>query len=130
MAENSNYHKGLLYLVHLIISADGVIDEDELYALETIHQHEGIADGIYDEFMEDVESLSEREIYEKGIDFIGDCPKELQVRAFAWLMRLSESDGEVHPKEVRFMLYSVKKAGVDFDEAINVSKTLPDLTSQ
>ncbi len=121
------YHRGLLYLIHLIISADGVIDEDELYALESIQKHENASDSIYDEFMDDVENLSEREIYEKGIDLISECTVAHQTRAFAWLIKLSESDGEVHPKEVRFLLYSVKKAGVNFDDVVEIAKTLPSL---
>lgn len=127
MENKEKYHNGLLYLVHLIISADGIIDEDELYALEAIHKHEKMPDEIYEEFMDDIDELSEREIYDKAIENISECSPADQTRAFAWLIRISESDGEVHPKEVRFLLYSIKRAGIDFDEVVEKAKELPKL---
>ena len=127
MDNKTRYHNGLLYLIHLIISADDVIDEDELYALEAIQQKEKMPDEIYDDFMEDIDNLTEREIYDKAIENISECSVEDQIRAFAWLMKISESDGEVHPKEVRFLLYSVKRAGIDFDSVMAKAKELPSL---
>ena len=47
---NKNYQLGLLYLVHLLMSADGVIDENEVQALSDLKIKEGIPDSTFNEF--------------------------------------------------------------------------------
>ena len=127
MEDRNNYHFGLLYMIHLIIDADGVIDEGELKALETIINVEGMRDGIYKEFIEEIGLSNERQIYHRGIELMSSCTKEQQKRAFSWLMKISESDGHIHAKEIRFLLYSVKKAGIEFNDVVNGAKALPEL---
>lgn len=127
MKEGQEYNYGILYLVHLIISADGVIDESELKALEIIIETEKMDTNIYREFIQDTGDMSEKEIFHTGIELISQCTREQMVRAFAWLMKISESDGHVHAKEVRFLLYSVKKAGIGFNEVVSEAKKLPTL---
>ena len=127
MQEKNKFHYGLLYMIHLIIDADGVIDEHELKALEMIIEVEKMDDGIYKQFINEIGNVSERQIYENGIGLISTCTKEEQLRAFSWLMKISESDGHVHAKEIRFLLYSVKKAGIEFNDVLNGAKSLPKL---
>jgi len=127
MKEKKNFYYGLLYLIHLIIDADGVVDDHELKALETIIEYEKMPEGVYKEFIDEIGSASEREIYERGIAMISLCPKEEQLRAFSWLMKISESDGQIHAKEIRLLLYSVKKAGIEFDDVVNGAQKLPAL---
>ena len=127
MQERNKYHYGLLYLIHLIIDADGVIDEGELKGLETIIREENMAEGIYKDFIEEIGLCTEREIYNRGIDMISTCSITEQKRAFSWLMKISGSDGEIHAKEIRFLLYSVKKAGLEWDEIMEGAKDLPEL---
>ena len=122
-----NYEFGILYLIHLIISADGVIDEGELKALEIIIEKEGMDSGIYRDFIDQTSAMSERDIYERGIELISGCTTQEQIRAFAWLMKISESDGHIHAKEIRFLLYSIRKAGIDFNQVVDESKSLPEL---
>ena len=127
MSNSHEYEFGILYLVHLIISADGVIDEGELKALEIIIETEGMNPGVYREFIDQTASMSEKDIYEKGIEMISSCTPAQQLRAFAWLMKISESDGHIHAKEIRFLLYSVKKAGIDFNQVVDEANSLPEL---
>ena len=61
--------------------------------------------------------MSEKELYDSSMAMIDQCPShEDKLSVFAWLYKLSEVDGTVHAKEVRFLLYSLKRVGVDFDE--------------
>ena len=127
MSFSENYHNGLLYLAHLVISADGIIDESELKALETIKEKEEIPYNVFAAYKSEVSQMREREIYQKAIDLISTCEDDERLRAFCWLYRISEVDGSVHVKEVRFLLYSVKRANVEFDDVVAAAKDFPHI---
>src|SRR5882672_8991226 len=113
---SKNYHLGLMYLVHLLVSADGVIDEKELAALDKIKSRERIPEEIFNQFKIDVNVKRERELYQEGLEYLGQCTNQERLQAFAILYKMSEVDGRVHVKEVRLLLYSTKMTGVEFDD--------------
>jgi len=115
---NKNYELGLLYLVHLLMSADGVVDENEKGALNQVKNKEKISDDVFDQFQRDVVTKKERDIYQEGIEYISQCSDEDKLRAFVTLYNMSEVDGRVHVKEVRLMLYSIKMVGIEFDDVV------------
>jgi uncharacterized tellurite resistance protein B-like protein len=123
-----NYHLGLLYLVHLLASSDGVIDEKELAALQRIKDREGIPDDLFSRFEQDVRTKREREIYERAIQCLNDCTNEEKIKAFVILYKMSEVDGTVHVKEVRLLLYSVKVAGIEFDDVVKRAAKMPSFS--
>ena len=118
MALNRNYQFGLLYLIHLLINADGVIQESEELALNKVKEKENISDASFEEFKREVVLKKEREIYQKGIDLINLCTDEEKINAFVHLYKISEADGNVHVKEVRLLLYSIKMAHIEFDDVV------------
>jgi uncharacterized tellurite resistance protein B-like protein len=118
MATNKNYQLGLLHLVHLLISADGVIDEKERNAILKIKAKENISDSVYAEFENEIKTKKERDIYQQGISLINECTDEEKLNAFVHLYKLSEVDGNVHVKEVRLLLYSIKMAGIEFNDVV------------
>lgn len=125
MAANKNYQLGLLHLVHLLISADGVIDDKERSALIAIKNKENIPDSIWKEFEAEVGEKKEREIYQQGIALINECTQQEKLNAFVHLYKLSEVDGSVHVKEVRLLLYSIKMAGIEFNDVVeHATKTV------
>ncbi len=115
---NKNYQLGLLYLVHLLMSADGVIDENETRALIALKTKEGIADSTFDEFKKAISDMKGRDIYQTGIEYINLCTDEEKLRAFVILYKMSEVDGRVHVKEVRLLLYCIKVTGIEFDDVV------------
>ena len=121
MAHNP-FHLGLLYMVHLLIGSDGKVSDDEKQALMHIKKLEGIADDIISQFSQDVTSKTEREIYQKGIDLLNKCTNEQKLRTFVHLYKLSEADGNVHVKEVRLLLYSIKMTGIEFNDVVEQAK--------
>ena len=127
MLTDNHYHNSILLLSFLITNADGVLDDHELHAIGKICGHEKINDKTLIDFVKGIPSLSEREVYEKGIEEITNCSDEEKIRVFAWLHRISEADGDVHVKEVRFLLYSVKKAGIEFEDVLKKSEEFPSL---
>jgi uncharacterized tellurite resistance protein B-like protein len=121
---NKNYQLGLLYLVHLLVSADGVVDESEKEALKKLKKKEKISDELYAEFESNVKRKREREIYQEGIAFINNCTLEEKLHVFVILYKLSEVDGHVHLKEVRLLLYSIKMVGIEFDDVVSHAKKI------
>src|SRR5271163_1116602 len=72
MDTNKNYQLGLMYLVHLLINADGVIDEKERSGLKKVQALEHIPDSLFKEFENEIANKKEREIYQQGIEMINE----------------------------------------------------------
>ena len=122
---NKNYQLGLLYLVHLLVSADGIVDEKEMAALQKIREKEKIENDTFHEFELTVQQKKERDIYETGIELLNQCSDKEKMNAFVLMYKMSEVDGRVHVKEIRLLLYSIKMAGIEFDDVVNLAKTTP-----
>jgi len=122
MSQNKNYHLGVLYLMRLLINADGVIDANEYEAIKRVTDFENIPEETLISFEKDVLSKKEKELYQTGIDYINMCSDEEKLRAFVHLYKLSEADGQVHVKEVRLLLYSIRMAKIEFNEVVANAK--------
>jgi uncharacterized tellurite resistance protein B-like protein len=124
---NRNYQLGLLCLTHLLIGADGTIHNNEVDALKIIKDNEKISDPLFNEFEHLVSNKKEKEIFQAGIDLLSHCNNDEKLMVFAMLYKLSEVDGRVHVKEIRLLLYSIKVAGIEFDDVVNKAMILPPL---
>ncbi len=122
---NKNYQLGLLYLVHLLVSADGVVDENELAALDKIKSREKIPDDVFAQFKKDISTMKERDIYQLGLEHITPCSNQEKLQAFSIMYKMSEVDGRVHVKEVRLLLYSTKMTSVEFDDVVKQAAMIP-----
>jgi len=122
MAALDHFHLGLLYMVHLLIGSDGKVSTDEQAALLKIKQSEKIPEEIFQLFTDAVSTKSEREIYQEGIELLNKCGDKEKLRAFVHLYKLSEADGNVHVKEVRLLLYSIKLTGIEFNDVVEMAK--------
>jgi len=124
MGQNKNYHLGLLYLIRLLINADGVVESSENETLKKVKKHESIPEETLVEFEKDVINKREREVYQTGIDYLNRCTEEEKLNAFVHLYKMSEADGRVHVKEVRLLLYSIRQANIEFNEVVAKAKQL------
>lgn len=122
-----HYQLSLLCLTHLLVCADGVVDENEHDAIRLIRQKENIAADIFEEFEALIVKYKERELFELGIELINRCTRDEKVNIFVLLYKLSEVDGRVHVGEIRLLLYSIKYADIDFDEVVNAARATPAL---
>ena len=122
MIDQEPYHLGLLYMVHLLMGSDGKVSSDEKTSLTMIQSLEKIPDKVIHRFNKAVESKSEREIYQEGIDLLNKCTDDQKLKAFVHLYKLSEADGNVHVKEVRLLLYSIKMTGIEFNDVVEMAK--------
>ena len=127
MEHNEHYTKSLLLLSILIMGADGILEESEMEAIREICSFENISSDEFEIFFEKFQSYTERQIFDFGIEEVSECSEDEKLRVFSWLYRISEADGKVHVKEVRFLLYIVKKAGIEFNDVIKYTDNLPSL---
>lgn len=124
MNDLQKYQLGLLYLTHLLISADNVINEKEYVFLNRIKMQENIPDSIFKQFEKEIMEIKEKDMHKRGIDLISDCSDSDKLKAFAHLYKMADIDGSIHTKEVRLLLYSIRAAGIEFDDVIDRAKTL------
>jgi hypothetical protein len=69
-------------------------------------------------------SRSERDVYDRGVKLLTECSDEEKLSALVHLYRLSEIDDNVHVKEVRLLLYSLKATNVEFEDVLLSAKML------
>lgn len=127
MLSENHYQNSILLLSFLLMNADGVLEDSETEAIGQICEHENIQRDTWSKFLNDVKGYTERQVYEMGIDEVSLLPDADKIKVFAWLHRISEADGNVHVKEVRFLLYSIKKAGIEFKDVLKYSANFPSL---
>ncbi len=118
MSQDHNYHFGILYLMHLLIGADGFVNEHENMMLRKVKSYEKIPEDTLVAFEKSILGKKEREIYLNGIDHLNECSDEEKINAFVHLYKMSEADGRVHVKEVRLLLYSIRMAGIEFNDVV------------
>jgi uncharacterized tellurite resistance protein B-like protein len=124
MASNKSFHLGLLYLTHLLINADGVVNEEEERALQKIKEKEKIQSDVFEEFLANIKTKTSKTIYQEGITLINECDDDKKLNALAHMYKLTEIDGSVHVKEVRLLLYSIKMAAIEFNDVVVAAKEL------
>ncbi|HCM74777.1 MAG TPA: hypothetical protein DIS90_00225 [Cytophagales bacterium] len=122
MSQDKNYHLGVLYLMRLLINADGVVETSENDTLNKVKNHEAIPEQTLIEFEKGVLNKKEKEIYQAGIDYLNLCSDEQKLNAFVHLYKMSEADGRVHVKEVRLLLYSIRQAKIEFNDVVAKAK--------
>ena len=123
-SQNQNYQMGLLHFAHLLVTVDGFIDDREKSAINSLLKEEHIPEEVYTDFQKMVKSKSERELYDRGVKLLSQCSEEEKLSALVHLYRLSEIDNNVHVKEVRLLLYSLKATNVEFEDVVLSAKML------
>ena len=126
MASAKSFQLGLLYLTHLLINADGIVNKDEERALLKIKEREKIPSDVFEEFLADVKTKTSKTIYQEGVALINECDDNKKLVALAHMYKLTEIDGSVHVKEVRLLLYSIKVTAIDFTDVVAAASKLKD----
>ncbi len=126
MTANRNSQLGLLCLAHILISADGMIDQKEFEALSKIKVKESISDALFKEFENEIKDKKGKDIYITGVDLLNLCTDDEKLNAFAHLYKMAEADGSVHIKEVRLLLYTIKSSRIEFNDVVARAKSMVD----
>lgn len=123
----NHYHSALLYLTHLLISADGTVDDHEVKALDLIRRRENISQVFFDDFIVAISGKRERELFQQGIDIVNRCTEDEKLRVFVTLYKLAEVDGRVHLKEIKLLLYALRLAKIEFEDVVTKALASPPL---
>lgn len=122
--QSQNYQLGLLHFAHLLVTVDGFIDDREKTAMSSLIKEEQIPDQVFADFQKTVNAKSQHEVYDRGVKLLSLCSDEEKLSALVHLYRLSEIDDNVHVKEVRLLLYSLKATHVEFEDVVLSAKML------
>lgn len=113
--------------MHLLISADGTVDEHEVKALELVCSRERISPEAFKDFIESLKGKKDRELFDIAIDTINACTDDEKLRVFVILYKLAEVDGRVHLKEIKLLLWALRLAKIEFEEVVNKAIGTPAL---
>jgi len=116
--QNLNYQLGLLHFAHLLVTVDGIVDEREKKAMRELQAEEQIPDTVFHEFEETIVPKSEREVFHQGVTLLNLCDEQEKLSALVHLYRMAEADNQMHIKEVRLLLYSLKATNVEFEDVV------------
>jgi uncharacterized tellurite resistance protein B-like protein len=120
------YHLGLLHLAHILINADGQIDEREMAIIRKIKEEEKIDDLVFLEFSRGIAQKKQPEIYARGVDLLNRCTEEEKICAFVYLFQLAEADTSISMREIKMLMLALKATGIDFnDVAMTMNLSTP-----
>lgn len=120
------YHLGLLHLAHILINADGQIDEREMVIIRKIKEEEKIDDLVFLEFSRGIAQKKQPEIYARGVDLLNRCTEEEKICAFVYLFQLAEADTSISMREIKMLMLALKATGIDFnDVAMTMNLSTP-----
>ena len=118
LQQNLNYQLGLLHFAHLLVTVDGFVDDREKKAMRDLQTEEQIPEKVFNEFEKTVSPKSEREVFQQGVTLLNQCNEHEKLCALVHLYRMAEADEQVHIKEVRLLLYSLKATNVEFEDVV------------
>jgi uncharacterized tellurite resistance protein B-like protein len=117
-SQNVNFQLGLLHFVHLLVTVDGKINEQEREAIHSIKRDEEIPGTIFHRFVREITGKTEREVFLNGLDMLNQCSEEERLCAFVHLYRLAKADDHLDMKEVKLLLYSLRETKIEFDDVV------------
>jgi uncharacterized tellurite resistance protein B-like protein len=124
--DKTNYIEGLVSLYHLLINADGHIDEKELKMGELMKQHEGIDEKEFDALLDRISSMDKDAAIEDCINSLNKCDYDLKVKCIAWMSMIANSDGFMAPEEWQLIYHIYNtKLKLDLSDILEMHKHLP-----
>ena len=116
--QNKDFQLGLLHFVHLLVTVDGQINDQEKRAIHSIKRDEGIPPGVFHRFVREITGKTEQEVFLNGVDMLNQCSEEERLCAFVHLYRLAKADDHLDMKEVKLLLYSLKQTKIEFEDVV------------
>ena len=129
LTENkTNYIIGLVSLYHLLINADGHVDEKEIKMGQLMMKHESINSEEFDKHLNRVSKLKNTEIIEDCIVSLNKCDYEWKVKCMAWMSLIANADGFMAPEEWK-LIYTIynTELRLNLTDILEMHKRLPRL---
>lgn len=116
----------LISLYHLLVNADGVIDDTEIKMGDFLKKHEGIDDIYFNEHLNKVSELDESELTEDCIATLSNCDHTWKIKCVSWMSLIANSSGFMAPEEWKLIYYIYKtRLKLKMPEILEMRKTLP-----
>ncbi len=129
LTENkTHYFGGLVALYHLLITADGQVDDREIRMGEMMRKHEKIEDWEFNYFLKKFAEQEKEQIVEECIISLKKCDYEWRVRCIAWMSLIANSDGFMAPEEWKLIYYIYNtKLKLNLADILDIQRDLPKL---
>jgi len=123
-----NHKPTLIKLYHLLVSADGSINEKELSAGKQMIKAEGINEFEFDRIIDNLKKRNASVLYSECVEELKKLDHDQQIRCIAWLSLVANSDGFMDKTEWQFIykLYHVELS-LQLDEVMKKQKELINL---
>ncbi|MCG8307868.1 MAG: TerB family tellurite resistance protein [Cytophagales bacterium] len=117
---------GLVALYHLLITADGQVDERELKMGEAMKKHEDIDDWEFDSHLNRISELGKERVIEDCVYSLKQCDYDMKVRCIAWMSLIANADGFMAPEEWK-LIYNIYHTELELNLAdiLEIQKKLP-----
>ena len=118
MKTTVKFELALLHLIHLLVHADGDVDDRERKVIQSIREEEHISEAVSRTFELSLTMVTEKTIYQRGIALLSQCTEDEKLRVFVHLYRLAKADDDLSIKEVRLLFYALHDSKIDFDDVV------------
>lgn len=123
-----NYRHIIIKLYHLLVHADGKVNEREVSSGKQMVKAEGISEA---EFTTQLEGLKKRNpavVYSECLEELKKLSRDKQIRCLAWLSVIANSDGFMDKAEWQF-IYKIyhTELGLKLDEILKAQKEINGL---
>lgn len=116
----------LISLYHLLVNADGVIDDTEREFGELMKKHEGIDDSDFNDHLNRISATDKDELTEECITILNQCDHSWKICCIAWMSLIANSSGFMAPEEWKLIYYIYKtKLKLKMPEILELRKKLP-----
>ncbi|HLZ16412.1 MAG TPA: TerB family tellurite resistance protein [Cyclobacteriaceae bacterium] len=120
-----NQKTTLIKLYHLLVSADGNVDEREIAAGRQMIKVEGIPEVDFNRILDSLKKRISGVVYSECLEELKKLSHDDQVRCIAWLCVIANADGFMDKTEWHFIykLYHTELA-LQLDEIMKKQKNL------
>ncbi len=113
-------------LYHLLITADGHVDNKELRMGELMKKHENINDSDFDYYLSKVSNKQKEEIIAECVENLKKCDQDWRIKCIAWMSLIANSDGFMAPEEWKLIYYIYNtQLKLNLSDILAMQKTLP-----
>ena len=113
-------------LYHLLINADGHVDEKELSMGRLMKKHENIDDWQFNYHLKRISDLNKEQIVAECINSLKKCEYEMKVKCIAWMSLIANSDGFMAPEEWKLIYYIYNtELKLNLKDILEMQKQLP-----
>jgi uncharacterized tellurite resistance protein B-like protein len=119
------YKPTLIKLYHLLVNADGQVNEKELIAGRQMIRTEGINEFEFDRIIDSLKNRNAGIVYMECVEELKRFDQDKQIRCIAWLSVIANADGFMDKSEWHFIykLYHVE-LGLQLDDVMKKQKDL------